>query len=454
MMPSHMKPIWFALLCCLLMSCGSLKIPCHEVYLPMKRQISKLYLPILIEKSSVAETLDRRLPIKIYDSQNDPSSDFDLIIERTGVPSLELTGKNVVMNVPLAIQASRELGFVKAKGDGKLFIKLSSDLNVDENWKMSTNTEVVGYEWIKEPKVSFAGISFSVKQIANRVIKEFSETATTQIDESLEEHQLLQQMKDSLLSFVQKPVVVDENLGLKVDIVPKSMSLSPFEFHNDFYKTAMDLEFETKISKDTALSPNIDDLKFEWLEDEIEQQDLQFHITIEDEWIEKISRDFLVGERFNLGKKEISIKQIYVDFARDKVRASVYIRGDYNGQINFEGKPTWDLPKEEIRFCDVVMDAKLNETRSKLVWWMFKRRIQNAVLHEMEQQFNDELRKWIFELNHWMKDMKFGEMVHLQGSVTDYTVSPIIVEKKSISLVIRPEVSLDIELDGIKAILR
>jgi len=146
-----------------------------------KAAVSSFFIPILLSKTDLERALNERIDGNIFD---DKISDGNLQISVSKVDSITIDLKDTTLlyQVPLHIFVKKEmlLGDVAAEGDIVLDFETYYTLNTD--WTITTQTKLVQYKWIKEPKAKVLGFKIPVTAIAERVLTNSSKTVTEEKD--------------------------------------------------------------------------------------------------------------------------------------------------------------------------------------------------------------------------------------------------------------------------------
>lgn len=412
---------------------------------------AQLHLPLSVDVDNFESYVDSKLPDTIYTDENAGGQGVALEVLKTGRPSIQLNGRTASIVLPLSIKADRDLGFLKAKADGQLFLTINSIIDVQSDWTLVTKSTVEKVEWVKEPKLKMAGLSLSVKGMVEKMIFSADNALADQLDAMIGEEQPLVKMIEGLTPQFNRSYPLDPEGQYFLQIVPEEAGIASFVESNESISTQVRLEAKAYMLKDSSSTREVNTSPvFDWADNKIAPYDLSTHLSIEESEIEDLMREAVIGETFIFRKKRVTLDQLYFDLQEKKIKVDAHMSGGIKGVIHFEGIPLWNERKGEIEFCNQEVDIQLQYGVSKMMVWLFKSQIENILAKKLREGVNDEIDKRIEEINSYLRDFKPSEKVSLNAEVYEHAIDPILVDNRRLKIGLNLNVRGKVNFDGLQ----
>lgn len=409
---------------------------------------AKLHLPVTISAGNFEEYVDSKIPDTLYADRNAGGQGVDLEVLKNGRPSMDLNGRTAKVVIPLEIKAVRDLGFLKARADGKLFLTLVSVIDIDRNWELKTTTTVEKVDWEKEPKLKMAGLSLSVKGMIEKMIFSADNQIGGQLDQLISDEQPLVNLIEDLQPQFERAYSLDPEDRYFLQVIPKSAGVASFVKKDEFISSQAVIEADALLLKDSSqVSSGVENPVFEWADNKKSRYDLTAHISFSEEDIEALMREGVIGQEFIFRKKRVRIDQLYFDLQGGKIKVDVNLSGGIKGKVHFEGVPRWNDGKEELEFCDQELDIKVQYGVSRFLLWLFKGQIENIIAKKLKEGINDEIVARITEINEYLGNFRPSEKLTVSAEIYEYAIDPILVKdrrlKAGLNLNVRGHVTFE-----------
>ncbi|MEL6989387.1 MAG: DUF4403 family protein, partial [Bacteroidota bacterium] len=372
-----MKHFLFSILilACLLSSCASKK-----VIKPMERykeileqqEISKVNIPLRLSKVKIHELINSELPDPLY--EDDDMSDDNLLVKATKVDSIEvgLEGKHIFYVIPLDIWVKKDFGLTEVEGEGKIKLSMKTTYDVDSNWQIISNTELIDHDWLEKPQVKVGFLKLPVEAIADIVINQAKEKITKQIDDKLSDSNILRKEVEKAWDKIKEPILISEKDSLWLLLSPKTVGLSPPKTINDTIHSNVFIECKPLIS--VGVKTTLDSLfplpEMQWQEEGEETFSLNLLTEISYEEAERLAKEYALGKTFTEGKRSVTIEDIKLYGQGDKIVVDALVSGSYKGSIYMIGKPVYNAAENVLEVKDLNYELKTKNFLVNSLGWL------------------------------------------------------------------------------------
>ena len=416
---------------------------------------SKLHIPISVGKVELEEFVNARIPDTLYTDDNAGGQGVELEIFKNGHPSLSVQGRSAFITLPLSIKAKRNMGFFSARATGALFITLKTDVEIDKNWKWTTETTVVEVNWVEEPKLKMAGMTLSVKNMVDKYLASSGTILTEELDRQLTEKQPLQKLLSDVHPHFQRAYALDPDGTYYLQIVPDKAGISSLIEEGGQLSTQVVIEATTSMLKDSAQTvSNVPTPEFAWADGRNSDHDLMTHLAVPEAEIAELLIDNLRGQEFLINKKRVKIKQVYFNLQDEKIKVETILGGSVGGKVYFEGRPFWDQRRGAMRFCDQEVDIRIDRGISKALLWIGRGRIEALIARKLEEGIEAEIKKRITEINTYLFDFHPSSILSMSAEIYDYSIDPILVRDRSLNMGLNINVRGEVSFEGLKFTIR
>ncbi|MDX1685657.1 MAG: DUF4403 family protein [Saprospiraceae bacterium] len=428
-----MKPYYW-LIFILLVGCGpARKCPQQLSEVKYMEGLARLHIPISVDKENFENYVNSKIPDTLYADEDAGGQNIELVVLKTGRPSVDLNGRTSTVVIPMEIKAERDLGFLKARADGKMFMTLVSVIEIDTDWKLTTRTSVEKLDWVKEPRLKMAGLSMSVKGMVERMIFSTDNQLAGQLDQIIDDEQPLVNMINGLMPQFERSYPLDPDGRYYLQVIPNSAGIASFVENSERLSSQATIEATAYLLQDSnSIRTEVPRPFFEWADNKSSNYDLTTHLSFKDDEIEKLIRESLIGESFRFRKKDVKIDQVYFDLQDKKVKVDAHISGGIKGVLHFEGTPYWK--DDEIAFCDQSVDISIRYGVSKFLLWLFRSQIERIISKKIEQSMNEEIDKRIEEINSYLGDFQPSEKVRIEAEIFDHAIDPVSIYDRRLEL--------------------
>ncbi|HHB78794.1 MAG TPA: DUF4403 family protein [Saprospiraceae bacterium] len=366
----------------MLLSCHSSKVAIQKLdHYPME---STLFAEIKIDKKDLVQLLNQKIDTALR--QPITTGNIQMSVSRAETMSMSIKGDHLLYSLPVHIEAKMS-SFAKAKG--RLVLWFKSNYKFQEDWTLTTKTQVSDFQWIEQPKAELFGLQLPIEKLSNLAIDHFGPVLARTIDEQMEAYSDFRPQIQTLLDSAASPILVDSVHHLWLTGEPKRFGLAPF-FDNG--ETLLSGIYNTSIFTIHHKKPQIAPLKTPKLEIKpFKKQKTQIHVNaiFTADSLSELLKEQMIGMELPFGNKKIKIEDIDIDFAGRLLRSKIKVSGGINGYIDGSGAPYMNKEHTKLKIND--FDIKL--TGSNLIMRngikLFRKKIQKL----LEESINDQIRQ-------------------------------------------------------------
>ena len=190
---------------------------------------STFFIDIFIDMPKIEKALNNKLPTALFKSN---IKGVDVTAEKAGNFSLKITASTIEFKVPLNLKISKNVGLGNVEVDGEIEMDFRTQYTVTPQWKLSTQTDLLGHHWIKMPVLKAGFIKLPIENVADMAIDQMHEKMIQTIDEQIGQQIDLRQLVSSIWEQMSKPIEASNDFNTWVSLRPSGVSLLPLESPN------------------------------------------------------------------------------------------------------------------------------------------------------------------------------------------------------------------------------
>ena len=429
--------------------------PRNNIAYKKMNKTSEIQLPIKISKTSLTEFIDSYLPDTLFEGGEKQGLPVSLKVYKGNIQSVGLSGKEVDVSLSFDIEMDKKFGFLSTSAAGKIEMQLYSQVDIDENLHLTTQTTLVDYKWIKKPKINIAGFKFSAADWAERFIDAKQTQWLKQVDSLVAKDNMFKKYSDSLFSYFDKPIPLDSTNTLGLKITPTNAGLRPFVSNEEIIDGFFNLKFNSEIvSIADYVKLDSNDVKFSWNNSETIEQKIALILTMNRSQLQNVVDKYFESQpiekkQFDLKGNIIQLDKIDVLFDDELMGAKVIFSGDKEGKINLMCRPYWDEKQKRLLLVDRNVNFDIDDISSKVLISLFGNKVRKKLVDSIEDQLNDSINQTIMDTNEALLKNKIQNTL----KIVDFHI-PMQVEEKMLYIDINTTIFGDINWKGLSLQLK
>lgn len=416
-----------------------------------KEQLSSFFIPILLSKIALERALNERVDGTIFDDKI-TEGNLQIAVKKVDTIKIEIRDTTILYRIPLHILIKKELLLTTLAAAGDIALNFQTNYTLNADWTISTRTQLIDYEWIKEPKAKVLGFNVPVTAIAERILNFSAKKVTDAIDKQVNESFALKELALQTWHLLQQPILVSEQYDSRFKFTPTGLAISPFKTKKDTIISTLFVQGFTQVgvgeqsnfSKDTPLLP----LKIQAFDpDNTLKVNLISEIPFEE--AENIAIKNFKGEEYGFGKKKVVIDDIKLALEGDLLAIRVQTSGDYEGWLLLKGIPSYNKKKNQLEIKDIEFSLDTKNFLLKSAKWLCSGLLINKLEGNMVYPLKNDLAMLKKQLQTQLTNYKIQEGIFLNGKVEEIKVKKAYLDATALMLGVQLDGAVKIVIDSI-----
>lgn len=417
---------------------------------PFEDKISLLNIPIKVGLEELQKMLNRQFDGMVYeDNDMDDGDDMMVKAEKQGDINLAIDSNFVQYKVPLKIWVKYDAGFTTLQGEGAIAVDMKTSFEIASDWNLSTVTEIVGHEWLEQPKLKMGVVSLPVGAVANMLLRNFKSTITEAIDEQIKENFKMNQVIAEAWKNAFEPVLVAPDYNTWLMINPENIGMTPISTQDGTISTTITIQSRPrlKIGQKPAVDQAAANLPpFQYVRETKEDFEIQIGAEISYDEAERLVKDNMVGERFDYGKRYIVVEDIELYGQGNKIVVNTKLSGSYEGSIFLTGKPEYNARHNtiDIKKLKYTVDSRNFLLRSAA--WLLKGKFKNSLEENLNFFLDYNLTEIKEQIREQLKGYAVADNVMLKGDLRELNLSNAYLSPDAIQVSLQLDGKVEIEM--------
>ncbi|MCB0691741.1 MAG: DUF4403 family protein [Saprospiraceae bacterium] len=335
---------------------------------------------------------------------------------------------SVKLSLPLAMSLYKSAGIFSVEATGKLAMKLAVKFQILKNNVLSTETNIISWDWIEEPKIEIGSLDLPVEKLTNLALKHYEPVLTAKMDELIAQNLNLNDFLHTMLVKSNEVISASDWLGIKYKPTIYSIDIHDFQLQNGRYKLDAKVFGDIEVSDSFIGSSFVPEIRL-FPDGNKEKSSLSISVDLHFDVIKNIILDQF--SEIEIGGKPLNLTDIDIHYIGDKLNLEIDIDSPIKADLFLSGKPRFDSNNQSIDFDDLDVKVKASNILYKLtapvIAGVIENRIKSMVpisVRELLQIANQKLSDTTRE--------KTGEKINL--SIEESRVEEIIIYNNMISL--------------------
>lgn len=449
-------------------SCKSIKpVKPEEVYAPEKRvydkEVSVINIPIEIAVADIEKQINAYVKGVIYEDNSYEDNDGDGLkytVTKYSDIKLSAKGNKIMITVPLKISGKyKTLGIVNSFS-GAIKTSYTTSITLKHDWKMSTNTDSDGYEWIESPSLDFGVVKLPLTYVADAILDGQQDYIEEQIDGAIREYVDLKDYVREPLNALYEPWLISETYKTWFKMEPKEVMVTQIKTTEKGKNLKIGVGLKTYT--ETVIGDKPAKATMETNKDDIVPMSV----------VEKLGDEFSIGlvtlvsytdaaklmnEQYILnpytyvdGKKKITLTHFDMWGSNDKVVVEVGIKGSVNGMIYLQGIPYYDTVSRSIKMTAVDFHLDTKNKLLKSANWLAHGKFCKVMEKNMAFPIGEQLDLAKKETETYFKNYEVSKGIFINGGLTKLETSRIYLIPDALVAVMKIEGTLRVKVDGME----
>jgi len=320
---------------------------------------------------------------------NDDDDNFMMKIWKKDDIQLTFEENTIYWEAPLRVWLKTEFNIQKfgfnisdfREVDAEILLKFATQLELQPDWTILTQTQSNGYTWLKPPTIKIGSFDFGITRLANIIMQVGQQRLSSSVDTVLMKELKIKTYASNLWNTLQRPLKIYANPEIWLQMKPSGFYALPLYAQNN--------KMDYRLGISGILTAIIDENPPH--QDSVSLPALRFDFPLNNESIvhtrieasmkttEDLANQMLIGQKFKFGQKEFIVRSIKLYGSEGKLAVETQISGEINGKLYFTGYPYYDTTTQSIRLRDFQFDLKTDNLLKNIASWVKRTNLENSL---------------------------------------------------------------------------
>lgn len=405
--------------------------------------LSRVNIPIILSIKEINAMINKLIYGVFYESGNladEKNGDVHIKAEKTQDISISFDNDHVNYRVPLKIRIKKNIPItaLEVEVEGEIALSFTTYFKIEEDWKFKTQTEFVNFEWLQKPHLRLGLFDLPIKFIVDIILKKSKTKVCTAIDQGLIKNFDLQNYISEAWKILHSPILLSDEFGLWLYLFPKKVGMTPLVADADFIKSTIMVHTyasavigeQPKLVEEAPLPPFQSTANIE--------EDFYLYLKTKTTFAEAeyIARKYLIGQTFSKGKQSVNVLDVKIYKKEDNIAVEMSLTGAYKGSVLVEGKPVFDMEKNEIEIKNPEYKLQTRNLLIRFFNWLFHRGIIKWLKRHLHFQLTDNLNEVMNLLEKKLENFEVKDNVFLNGNLSKLKVESIQMDENALKVTI------------------
>ena len=434
----HIRIFGFTFLMLSLLACktgAKLERPEEKYEDLAERSLSIVNIPVIVDLRQLEQILNRQLQVLYEDNDLNDGDQMMLRAVKNGEIHLQVDSQKVIYTVPLLLWIKYDAGLAHIEANGEILLNMATGFEIQPDWNIATRTELIDYEWLREPKLRMGAVSIPVGSLLNVVIRNGRHYLTREMDKQVKENLKLKEVLGEVWQQMFHPILLSEEFNTWLTINPQRLAMTPLTTMEDKLSATIVVESYPDIKLGEApvrqlLPPPLPPLQF--VQQTKEDFVLNIFTEIDYEEAERIARVQMVGETYRSGKYAVTDKDVELYGSGNKLVVKTLITGSYNGNIYLEGEPVYNSRRNQVEIEDLDFTLSTKNVLHRSAGWILRGAIRRNIEQNMRFLLDYNLSDMRDQLQSQLRHQELLEGLVLDGQLQELNIRNVYLTPQAI----------------------
>jgi hypothetical protein len=371
--------------------------------------------------------------------------------------TIGLDGNELSYRVPLRIWLQFSLT-VSALGlshteyqevEAGIALKFKSRFSIRDNWKMTTQTQQDGYEWISEPVIKVRFVTLPIRPLADIIMSQQQAGIGKMVDTAVMSTLDFKKILCPLWHRMQTPISVSESPPVWLRLSPLGVSMTQPQGARGVIRTTLGIKSvaETFIgaAPDARLSDSLPEFISPTRMDSSFVINLYSEISFEN--ASEMIQGFLRGRSFSSNGREVIIQDVNIYGVQGYAVVSLDLTGSYKGKIYAIGHIKYDPVSSTVSIDDLEYDLTTNNALHRTAGWLLHGVILSKVQPYLRFPLHEKLLEAQLMVQKMLAHREISKNVFISGTIdslsiggvtlTDHAIRAVLLARGAMSIAIQ-----------------
>ena len=364
-------------------------------------------MPVQVSVAYLEKTLGALIPQPLYNDNSLEDNGGDNLMLRVELRQpMRLAAKGNTLDVKLPLKVWAKAGYRVDKfgltlgkyeeTNFELDAGFLTTVNLMPDYKLRLNTQANGYQWIKKPTISLAGVEIPITPIVERILDQQQGPIAKLVDQELTKYLDLRDQATKLWRLVQEPLLVNEQYRAWLSLTPKTLYAGQIQAANGVLTLPLGLALvaNTTLGNKPAPAPipNAPNLTMAGLP----PQGFAVNLITQIPWAEarRLALAQLSGQVFEFeGGRKIQVTDLELYGQGKDMVIGASLTGSLDGKIYLRGTPVFEPQNERVALAGADFDLQTSNKLAKAAAWALHGKLQRKMQPYLAFSVADQLKE-------------------------------------------------------------
>ncbi len=422
--------------------------------------ISTLTIPVSYDVQNLEGLVNDKLQgvfFKKWLKLNSGGDSLFLELERTSRANLSWANTALQISFPIHVSGNFIKKFMgmslknQAPIEAEMILHLNTEVSVNPDWSLNTNTKLLRIDWIKNPELKIAMISLDIKVPIEEQLFANQGTLLAELDKVLREEIKTREEVSKIWNDIQKEIIINKK-DPKVYLSAKGESLAAKFLNDDTGLLTLLVQMKAYAETREGEPPLFVEQPLPAYSDQINDRDsVQIFVLakMSFERANQLLKEELLNQKFTSGNSAVNINELNLYATENGLAMEMEVKGAINGRIFMVGEPAFDEETSTFWVQNFEYDI---QTENILV------KSADALFHDSFLKFISE--KLVFKAGSLIDELpnmiitaldkgKTGEKIDLEIANMHAMPYAIVLDKNEIQVILETRAKMGLELKGL-----
>ena len=417
--------------------------------------VSTITIPVNISVTDLVNSLNARLSGQaLYEdkSYNDNGNDgLMLTIWKSQDITMFLSGNTIKYRLPLKLWMKKNLLVADAEAEAELALNMKTTFSINEDWSISTQTDVEYHEWLSKPKLKTGIGNISIETLANIVLNRSKKDLSQTLDRFVSQQLTLRPFVQEAWTAIQEPILLDSAYRMWVKTTPVSIGMTPVNaiWNTITAKIAVECLNDVTFGEKPWFRENSSLPNLQHISDAPDEFQVRVATDVPFPEAERFAKNTMIGQVFESGKNKVKVEDIQLWGNNDKLAVNAKLAGTFNGNIYFIGRPEFNPEKNQIEVRDLDFHIDTRNFLMRSATWLFQGAIKNQMKKAMVFPMQSNIAGIKSSVQESLAHYELQPGILLTGTVDSVTVENTKITPTSIRVNLFSKGKLNVDVRGL-----
>ncbi len=417
--------------------------------------VSTITIPVNISVTDLVNSLNARLSGQaLYEdkSYNDNGNDgLMLTIWKSQDITMFLSGNTIKYRLPLKLWMKKNLLVADAEAEAELALNMKTTFSINEDWSISTQTDVEYHEWLSKPKLKTGIGNISIETLANIVLNRSKKDLSQTLDRFVSQQLTLRPFVQEAWTAIQEPILLDSAYRMWVKTTPVSIGMTPVNaiWNTITAKIAVECLNDVTFGEKPWFRENSSLPNLQHISDAPDEFQVRVATDVPFPEAERFAKNTMIGQVFESGKNKVKVEDIQLWGNNDKLVVNAKLAGTFNGNIYFIGRPEFNPEKNQIEVRDLDFHIDTRNFLMRSATWLFQGAIKNQMKKAMVFPMQSNIAGIKSSVQESLAHYELQPGILLTGTVDSVTVENTKITPTSIRVNLFSKGKLNVDVRGL-----